>query len=143
AGYLRLLQKNTAPGLSEPERKMIDEANKSCGRLLHIAQELSELAELTSGDAMRESQAVRIFPLCEEVVHAAAEGGSSVSFSVAGGDDKDAVVHGHHGRLRHALGLLVSVMGRERGATALAITGCVTTGVDPKAVLVFGDPAQG
>jgi len=44
AGYLRLLAKNTAPGLTEPERKMIDEANKSCGRLLHIAQELSELA---------------------------------------------------------------------------------------------------
>lgn len=138
AGYLRLLAKNTAPGLTEPERKMIDEANKSCGRLLHIAQELSELAELTSADAMSGSQPVPIFELCEEVVRAAADSGGSVSFAIADGDKKTSVA-GHAGKLRQALGLLVSVMGRERGATSLTVTGGVS---DSKALVMFGEPAS-
>jgi signal transduction histidine kinase len=149
AGYLRLLQKNTAPGLSEPERKMIDEANKSCGRLMHIAQQLSELAELTSGDSIRGAQPVRIFELCEDVARSAAESGTAVSFSMArrredGDRSSEACVDGHAGRLRQALALLVTVMGRERGASALNVTGGVSgAGPDSRAVLIFGDSIEG
>src|SRR5262245_49854179 len=76
AGYLRLLAKNTAPGLTEPERKMIEEANKSCGRLLHIASELSQLAELSGDDPVSPWQPIPIFTLCGEVVRAAADAGA-------------------------------------------------------------------
>src|SRR4029077_4048159 len=64
AGYLRLLARNTAPGLTEPERKMIDEANKACGRLLYVAQELSELAELAGEDPARGRAPGPVFLLC-------------------------------------------------------------------------------
>jgi K+-sensing histidine kinase KdpD len=142
AGYLRLLAKNTAPGLTEPERKMIDEANKSCGRLLHIAQELSELAELSGEDAVHAWLPVPIFTLCGEVVQTAADAGGGVSFSM---DDRDkaACVEGNAGRLRQALGLLVSVIGRERGgASAMTVTGAVSRTSESRAVLVFGEPGD-
>jgi signal transduction histidine kinase len=140
-GYLRLLAKNTAPGLTEPERKMIDEANKSCGRLLHIAQELSELAELSSEDPVRTWLPVPIFTLCGEAVQIAADAGGAVSFSM---DDRDkaACVEGHAGRLRQALGLLISVIGRERGTTAMTVTGAISRTSESRAVLVFGEPAD-
>jgi signal transduction histidine kinase len=140
-GYLRLLAKNTAPGLTEPERKMIDEANKSCGRLLHIAQELGELAELSSEDPVRTWLPVPIFTLCGEAVQIAADAGGAVSFSM---DDRDkaACVEGHAGRLRQALGLLISVIGRERGTTAMTVTGAISRTSESRAVLVFGEPAD-
>ena len=141
AGYLRLLAKNTAPGLTEPERKMIEEANKSCGRLLHIAQELSELAELSVEDPVRTWLPVPIFTLCGEAVQIAADAGGAVSFSM---DDRDkaACVEGHAGRLRQALGLLISVIGRERGTTAMTVTGAISRTSEARAVLVFGEPAD-
>jgi signal transduction histidine kinase len=140
-GYLRLLAKNTAPGLTEPERKMIEEANKSCGRLLHIAQELSELAELSSEDPVRAWQPIPIFTLCGEVVQTAADAGGAVSFSIED-RDKAACVEGQAGRLRQALGLLVSVIARERGNSPMTVTGAVSRSSESRAVLVFGEPSD-
>jgi signal transduction histidine kinase len=140
-GYLRLLAKHTAPSLTEPERKMIDEANKSCGRLLQIAQELSELAELSGEDPVRTWLPVPIFTLCGEAVQTAADAGGAVSFSM---DDRDkmACIEGHAGRLRQAFGLLISVIGRERGTTAMTVTGAISRTSESRAVLVFGEPAD-
>jgi two-component system OmpR family sensor kinase len=138
SGYLRLLAKNTAPSLSEPERRMIDEANKSCGRLLNIASELSELAELSSDDPVRSTQQVPIFSLCGDVVQAAADAGAVVSFSMDE-RDKGACVEGEAGRLRQALGLFVSAVGRERGATAMTVTGAVSRASGSRAVVVLGE----
>jgi signal transduction histidine kinase len=141
AGYLRLLAKNTAPGLSEPERKMIEEANKACGRLLYIAQELSELAEVTGEDPARGRAPVPIFSLCGEVVQSAAAAGAAVSFAMDE-DGKAACVDGQAARLRQALGLLVAVVGRERGATAMTVTGAISRATPSRALLVFGAPAD-
>jgi signal transduction histidine kinase len=141
AGYLRLLAKNTAPGLSEPERKMIDEANKSCARLLHIAQELSELAELTADDSVRGWQPVPVFELCREVVQAAEDAGAVVTFAMEG-DDSSACVEGHAVRLRQAVGLLITVVGRERGAAPMTVTGVVSRTAESRAILVFGEASD-
>ena len=39
-GYLRMLQKDQDPPMSERQRRMIDEAEKSCARLVAIVAEL-------------------------------------------------------------------------------------------------------
>jgi signal transduction histidine kinase len=142
AGYLRLLARNTAPGLTEPERKMIDEANKACGRLLYVAQELSELSELAGEDPARGRAPVPIFALCGEVVQSAATAGAAVSFVATDEDVKTACVDGHAARLRQALGLLVAVIGRERGTTAMTVTGAISRSASSRALLVFGAPAD-
>ena len=44
-GYLRMLQRDSAP-LSELQRKMVDEAERSCQRLVTLVAELSEIQKL-------------------------------------------------------------------------------------------------
>ena len=49
AGYLRMLQKEIGPTLAERDAKMIDEAAKSCARMVALIEELSEVAKLDDG----------------------------------------------------------------------------------------------
>jgi signal transduction histidine kinase len=137
-GYLRLLLKNTAGRLTEAEQKMLEEANRSCGRMLHIAQELSVLADLAGRDPIRVMSPLPIFNVCNEVVQAAADAGGKISFSVAEGD-RSACVEGHAARLKQALGALVTVILREHGTVATTVSGAVSRGSDSRAVIVFGD----
>src|SRR5437763_8769155 len=65
AGYLRML-KTSASDLTSREQKMIDEANRSCGRLMHIVQELSDLGELENQELA--CAPLSIFSLCDDVV---------------------------------------------------------------------------
>ena len=45
-GYLRMLQRDTDAPLSERQRRMIDEAERSCQRLVALIGELSEIQKL-------------------------------------------------------------------------------------------------
>src|SRR3954462_15572754 len=79
SGYLRMLR---APAASEPtrEQKMIEEANKSCGRLMHIVQELSDFGELSSSAQDLPLVRLPIFALCDDVAQAASNEGADVAF---------------------------------------------------------------
>src|SRR5204863_675912 len=96
------------------EQKMIEEANRSCARLLHIVQELSDFGELSSNGGLTRAP-LSIFTLCDEVVQTAAEEGSDVSF-VIDDADREAVVQGHELRLKQAVAALIASMVRERGS---------------------------
>ncbi len=157
AGYLRLLLKTTAEPehqraeserkLPEPERKMpegartiIEEASRSCRRLLGMVQELGDLVSLEEGDSLRLAEQVRIFLLCDEVVRVAALQGAEVTFS---GDETNcpAVVRGDAGRLKQALAALLAVILRERGRRLLEVCGFVSREHgSARAVIALGDP---
>src|SRR5215467_5459928 len=49
AGYLRMLQRDADTPLAPRHRKMVDEAEKSCARLVAIVAELSEISKLDAG----------------------------------------------------------------------------------------------
>jgi signal transduction histidine kinase len=51
AGYIRLLLKDRVGPLGDQQRRLLEEAEKSCGRLSAVLQEMSELARLESGKA--------------------------------------------------------------------------------------------
>lgn len=51
AGYIRMLLKDRAGPLSEPQRRLLEEAEKSCGRLSALVAEMSDLANLEAGTA--------------------------------------------------------------------------------------------
>src|SRR5215831_111401 len=75
AGYLRMLKGPSTSDMPSREQKMIEEANRSCGRLMHIVQELSDFRELVdNGDLQRAP--LPIFDLCEQVAQRAVEDGS-------------------------------------------------------------------
>ncbi len=51
AGYIRMLLKDRAGPLTDQQRRLLEEAEKSCGRLSGLVAELSELASLEAGTA--------------------------------------------------------------------------------------------
>jgi two-component system cell cycle sensor histidine kinase PleC len=75
-GYLRMLQRDSDPPLGERQRKMIDEAAKSCGRLVELVAELSDIGKLDAGLTTIAREPLDFFSLVEEVaghVHEAAD----------------------------------------------------------------------
>src|SRR5207253_4509004 len=66
-GYLRMLQRDTDPPLSERQRRMVDEAEKSCARLVAIVAELSDLGKLDSGAIALARQPIDLFQTIREV----------------------------------------------------------------------------
>ena len=73
-GYLRMLQKDTSAELSERQRRMIDEAEKSCARLAALIGELSDLSKLDAGTAAVKTERFDIFQLVVEVAQEIHEG---------------------------------------------------------------------
>lgn len=51
AGYLRMLLKDRAGPLSDQQRRLIEEAEKSCARLSSLVSEVSDLSNLEAGTA--------------------------------------------------------------------------------------------
>ncbi len=57
-GYIRMLLKDRAGTLTEQQRHMLEEAEKSCGRLSALIAEVSELSALEAGTATFNRQAI-------------------------------------------------------------------------------------
>src|SRR5262249_5875206 len=75
-GYLRMLQRDADPPLSERQRRMVDEAEKSCARIVAIVAELSDIGKLDSGLITLSRLPLDIFRLVGEVaelVHEASD----------------------------------------------------------------------
>src|SRR5438067_9006185 len=66
-GYLRMLQRDTESAMSERQRKMIDEAEKSCARLVDLIAEMSELAKLDAGLVTLGRDRLDLFSLVKDV----------------------------------------------------------------------------
>src|SRR5262245_27002773 len=62
-GYLRMLQREGGDPLTAQQRKMIEEAEKSCARLVAMFGQLSEIGKLDSGAVRLARQPVDIFSL--------------------------------------------------------------------------------
>ncbi len=52
AGYLRMLLREQGGPLTDKQRKMLEEADRSCTRLGALVAEMSDLGKLESGDAL-------------------------------------------------------------------------------------------
>ncbi|MQA31581.1 MAG: hypothetical protein GEU82_17400 [Luteitalea sp.] len=66
-GYLRMLQRDADAPLSERQRKMIDEAAKSCGRIVELINEMSDISKLDGGQAAVKLEAFDLFTVVQEV----------------------------------------------------------------------------
>jgi signal transduction histidine kinase len=139
AGYLRMLKGPSTTDMPSREQKMIEEANRSCARLMHIVQELSDFRELAGDYELSRSQ-VPVFSVCEEVVSNALQEGSDVSF-VVDDNDRDVIVDGSDVRLKQVFAALLSATMRERGNGPVeARAFAYRNGGPPIALVVFGEP---
>jgi signal transduction histidine kinase len=73
-GYLRMLQSDTEAPLSERQRKMVEEAAKSCSRLVALIGELSEIGKLDSDTVAVKRETFDLFAELEEVARNVHEG---------------------------------------------------------------------
>lgn len=68
AGYIRMLLKERAGALTDQQRKLLEEAEKSCGRLSALVSEMSDLSALEAGTATLNRARLDVAELLGEVV---------------------------------------------------------------------------
>ena len=70
AGYIRMLLKERAGPLSEQQRKLLEEAEKSCGRLSALVAEMSTLSGLERNDVAMKTASVGLNDLLQHAITA-------------------------------------------------------------------------
>lgn len=107
--------------MSERQRRMIDEAEKSCARLVAIVAELSDIGKLDSGAIKLAQQPLDVFSLVEkvaELVHEAEE--RDVHLELIGPSD-GAIMTGDATRLRTAIDAIFRAILREKPGPATVV----------------------
>jgi len=143
-GYLRMLLREQAGPLTERQRKMLEEAERSCGRLGALVGEMSDLGRLESGDLTLAQQEIDIAALLTELANYMHEGQDRGVRLELRGADRPVVVTGDRARLSTAFKALMHAALRERGEPGTILVACSTrTGVDGNryALVAIGDEA--
>ena len=70
AGYIRMLLKDRAGAITEQQRRLLEEAEKSCGRLSGLLTEMSDLSNLEARTAPFNRSEVDLHALLRETIDA-------------------------------------------------------------------------
>jgi len=120
-GYLRMVLRDTATPINERHAKMIEEAAKSCARLVEIVEEMSEVGKLDSGQIAIAQQPVDVFTLLRDVAELVHEGKDREVHLQLRGEDSGAPISGDAARLRAAFAAIFRAILREKGGPATVI----------------------
>ena len=120
-GYLRMLQRDAAGELNQHQRKMIDEAEKSCARLVSLIAEMSDVAKLDSGAIALARQPLDVFALVSEVAEHVQEAKDREVRLEVRGEDGAAHISGDATRLRAAFDAVFRAVLREKGGPCLVV----------------------
>jgi signal transduction histidine kinase len=141
AGYLRMLLREQAGPLSERQRKMLEEAERSCGRINAVITEMSELGKLTAGELTPPTVTFDLAALVTEVASGMHEG-TDRGIHVEVRAPSPVMVAGDRIRVGAALRALVQAALRERAEPGDIIVACAAVDGDrPWAVVTIGDAA--
>jgi len=123
-GYLRMLQRDTEHPLSSRHRKLVDEAEKSCARLVTLVGELSEISNLDAGTARLAQQSVDVFALAQELAGSVHEPGDNDVQLEFRGESSGASITGDLTRLRAAFGAILRAIVREKAPPCTVVAEC-------------------
>jgi signal transduction histidine kinase len=113
-GYIRMLLKDQAGPLTDRQRRMLEEAEKSWVRLTTIVAEISELSQLESGTARFNRARVDLGAVLSETIAALPDlGDRQVTVELVTDPGLEAIIHGDPVRLRSALGFILTALRRE------------------------------
>jgi signal transduction histidine kinase len=143
-GYLRMLQKDQDPPMSERQRHMIDEAEKSCARMAAIVAELSDLGKLDGGTVKLAHQHLDLFSLLEkvaELVHEASDRDVHLQLT---GPSAGAMITGDTTRLSAAFDAIFRAILREKAGPATVVAERRLAKVDGResAVVIVADASR-
>ena len=113
AGYIRMLLKERAGPLSEDQRKLLQEAEKSCVRLSALVAEMSDLANLEAGTTPIAKAPVDVHALLTEAIAALPEATDRPVRVELIGNTGSATLAGDATRLRNAFTAIASCLRRE------------------------------
>jgi len=115
-----MLVKDRAGALTDPQRNLVEQAEKSCARMTVLLAELSDVANLEAGTATFNRNAVALGPLLQEVGDALrGTGEQPLAVDVRG--DVTASVHGDPVRLRMAFTGIGKAVSREQLSNPLLV----------------------
>lgn len=123
-GYLRMLQRDGDQPLSERQRKMIDEAEKSCARLVGLIGELSEISKLDGGTAPFKDEPIDLFHLIREMAAGVHEAGERDVHLSVHGERSGARLHADPMRIRCAFEAFFRAILREQPGQATVAADC-------------------
>lgn len=141
SGYLRMVLKERAGPISDQQRKLLEEADKSCGRLSALVGEMSDLSGLEGGTAAFNSATLDLGGMLTEAAAALpALPDREVPVVVEG--TGDAMLSGDATRLRAALTALLVALRREVvQSDRLIVRRAVSQdGGPPKTLIAIGEP---
>jgi len=113
AGYLRMLLKDRAGPVNDQQRRMLEEAEKSCTRLSSLLTEISELSALEAGTATFNRSDLDLRDVLAQSVEALPPlPDREIKVELQSGDGA-ATVNGDATRLRAAMTSIISALRRE------------------------------
>jgi signal transduction histidine kinase len=121
AGYLRMLQKDVDAGLNERQRRMIEEAEKSCARLVAIVAELSDVAKLDAGQIAIARQPIDAFAIVAQVAGLMHEAKDRDVHLEVRGADSGATLLGDPARLKNAFEAVFKAILREKAGPCVVV----------------------
>ena len=144
AGYLRMLLREQAGPLSDKQKKMLEEADRSCSRLGALVAEMSDFGKLEGGDVTFARQDFDLAGLAVELA-SGLHGGEDRGVRLEAHAEiavKEIRVTGDRARIAAAVKTLMQSAVRERVEPGLLSVRCSIAGNTPRwAVLAIGDDA--
>jgi signal transduction histidine kinase len=139
-GYLRMLLRDAEP-LAPRQRKMIEEAEKSCARLVAMIAEMSDIGKLDAGIITLARQPVEFAALLADVaehVHEARDRGVRL---IVRDDRSGAAMNGDATRLRTAFDAIFRAILREKAGPATVVADRRRAAIDGRAhtIVVVAD----
>lgn len=116
-GYLRMVLNDTGAPLEARQRRMLEEAEKACGRLVSMLSELSDLSKLDAGTASIRIERFDIFELVREAAANVHEAEDREVRLVPAGLASGGTLEGDRTRLRSSLELVMRAVLREQPAS--------------------------
>ena len=140
SGYLRMLLREQAGSISDKQRKMLEETERSCGRIAALISEMSELGKLEAGEMSVPAVSFDLTSVVTEVASGMQEDADrGIRLDVRA--TQPLPVNGDRTRIAAALKALVHAAMRERGEPGSVIVECTTVPSGPHtwAVVTIGD----
>jgi signal transduction histidine kinase len=120
-GYLRMLQRDPDAPLSERQRRMVDEAERSCQRLVELIAELSEIQKLDSNLVELAQRGFDAFPAMAEAAQGVHEAEDRNVRLVVRGASAGASMQGDVTRLQKAFAAIFRASLREMPADTTVV----------------------
>jgi signal transduction histidine kinase len=140
-GYLRMLHRDTEEPLTPRQRKLVEEAEKSCDRLVALIAEMSELGKLDAGLIVLAREPIDLISMLNDLAEHVQEGRDRDVQFVLRSDVAAAPIAGDAVRLRSAFEAVFRAVLREKAGPATVAADCRRAAIDGRdcGVVVVAD----